>query len=67
VTFSPRNVTSPKVPRAPTTEWTPTAVASPNVQQRHEELPLVWNGHTKAEFSAMHQDAHGLDRTGELE
>ncbi|RDL38440.1 Uncharacterized protein BP5553_02780 [Venustampulla echinocandica] len=58
---------SPKMSKAPAAKWTPTDVASADVSRHNDNLYLVWNGHTKAEFEAMFRQAHELDRSGKVE
>jgi hypothetical protein len=58
---------SPKISKAPPSPRTPTDVASANVPRHNDNLYLVWNGHTKDEFEAMHREAHELDRSGKVE
>lgn len=57
---------SPKMSKASHKD-TPTAFVRADVPRHNENLRLVWNGHTKAEFEAMHKRAHELDRSGNVE
>jgi len=58
---------SPKMSKAPPSKCNPTAVASADAPRHNDNLYLVWNGHTKADFEAMHKQAHELDRSGKVE
>ena len=66
---SPASIISLQLPATQSDRWTPSPVTTAqNIEEQGQQpLRLTWNGYSRAKFEDLLQEAHDLDRLGEIE